>query len=64
MPQSTAVLDAGCFLVPKSLLPQELSFGEENESFVEFCEFDLVVSYPEDALSMPSRTPEPNVGIL
>ena len=63
-PQSAAVLEAGCFLVPESLLLRELSFGEEEESFVKFCEFDLVVSDPEVALSMPSRTPEPDVGIL
>ena len=63
-PQSAAVLDTGCFLLPESLLPRELSGGEEDESFVKFCEFDLVVFDPEVALSMPSRTPEPDVGIL
>ena len=62
--QSAAVLDAGCFLVSESLLPRELSGGEEGESFVKFCEFYLVVFDPVVALSMPSRTPEPDVGIL
>ena len=46
------------------MLPRELSGGEEDESFVKFCEFDLVMFDPEVALSMPSRTPEPDVGIL
>lgn len=54
-PQSAAVLDAGCLFVPESVLPWELSSGEEDESFVKFCEFDLVVFDPEIALSMPSR---------